>query len=218
MLKERENLVYNLIHWGYLKKPEIITAFRKVPREEFIPKEIREYAYADQPLHIGHSQTISAPSMIAIMMESLGLAKGMKVLEIGAGSGYNAAITAEIVGSGGMVVTVERVQELVKFAKQNLKKAGYGWVEVVEGDGTLGYNEKAPWDRILVTACAPDIPKPLLQQLKVGGKLGAPVGKHYMYQTWTVAEKLGDDKIKITEHGGCSFVPLVGKHGWGEED
>jgi protein-L-isoaspartate(D-aspartate) O-methyltransferase len=219
MLKEkRENLANHLIHWGYLKKPEIIAAFKKVPREEFIPAKIREYAYSDQPLHIGHSQTISAPSMIAIMMESLSLRRGMKVLEIGAGSGYNAAITAEIVGHEGMVVTIERVEELAKFAKNNLKKAGYGWVEVVVGDGTLGYSEKAPWDGILVTACAPELPEPLLQQLKIGGKLGAPVGQHYMYQTWTVAEKLGDDKTKITEHGGCSFVPLVGKHGWKEED
>lgn len=218
LTEERENLVKRLIQWGYLKKPEIIAAFRKVPREKFIPEKIHDYAYSDQPLSIGHGQTISAPSMIAIMMERLDLRKGMKVLEIGAGSGYNAAITAEIVGSGGEVVTIERVEELANFAKNNLQKAGYGWVEVVVGDGTLGYEEKAPWDRILVTACSPEIPKPLVQQLKAGGKLGAPVGQHYMFQTWTVAEKLDDDKTKITEHGGCSFVPLVGKHGWKEED
>jgi len=217
MFQKRENLVKRLIQLGYLKKPEIIAAFRKVPREEFVPEKIREYAYSDQPLAIGHGQTISAPSMVAIMMESLSLRKGMKVLEIGAGSGYNAAITAEIVGPEGEVATIERVEGLANFAKNNLKRAGYGRVEVVVGDGTLGYSEKAPWDGILVTACAPELPEPLLQQLKIGGKLGAPVGQHYMYQTWTVAEKKSDGKIKTSEHGGCSFVPLVGKHGWKED-
>ncbi|MEW6592528.1 MAG: protein-L-isoaspartate(D-aspartate) O-methyltransferase [Candidatus Hadarchaeota archaeon] len=215
--EEREELVNRLVEWGYLKKPGIIAAFKKVPREEFIPENAREYAYSDQPLYIGRDQTISAPSMISIMMESLDLAKGLKVLEIGTGSGYNIALVAEVVGLG-EVASIERIPELAKSAKNNLKKTGYDKVEVVVRDGTLGYIEKAPWDRILVTACAPEIPKPLLDQLKVGGKIGAPVGRDYMFQTWTVAEKLGNGKTKITEYGGCSFVPLVGKHGWAEED
>lgn len=216
--REREELIEHLIHWGYLREPEVIKAFKNVPRHEFVPENIRDYSYADQPLSIGHGQTISAPSMIAIMMESLGFARGQKVLEVGAGSGYNAALTAEIVGRKGKVVTIERVAELAEFARDNLKRTGYGWVKVIVGDGTCGYKREAPWDRILVTACAPDLPKPLIAQLKVGGKLGAPIGQHYMFQTRTVSEQLSGGELKIQEHGGCSFVPLIGKYGWKKED
>jgi protein-L-isoaspartate(D-aspartate) O-methyltransferase len=172
--QERENLVERLIKWGYLTKPQIIAAFRKVPRHEFIPGGGGSYAYADQPLPIGKGQTISAPSMIAIMMETLDLSPGLRVLEIGTGSGYNAALIAEVVGRKGTVVTVERIKELADFAKENLKRTGYGWVKVVTGDGSLGYEEGAPWDRILVTACAPEIPEPLIKQLKVGGNWVPP--------------------------------------------
>ncbi len=215
--REREELVENLVRWGYLKKPEVIQAFRKVPRHEFVPENIRDSSYSDQPLPIGHGQTISAPSMIAIMMESLGLVPGQKVLEIGAGSGYNAALTAEIIGQKGKVVTVERIAKLAEFAEANLRRIGYGWVDVVAGDGTCGYEKGSPWDRILVTACAPDIPEPLIAQLKEGGKLGLPIGKHCMFQTWVVAEKLGKE-LEMHEFGGCSFVPLVGKYGWKEDE
>ncbi len=215
--REREELIERLTKWGYLNKPEVVKAFRKVPRHEFVPENIQNYSYADQPLSIGSGQTISAPSMIAIMMESLDLAPEQRVLEIGAGSGYNAALVAEIVGRKGEVITVERIAELAEFAESNLKKTGYGWIRVVTGDGTKGYQEGAPWDRILVTACAPELPNPLIAQLKIGGKLGAPVGQHYMAQTWIVVEKQGEKKLKIQEHGGCSFVPLVGKYGWKED-
>ena len=215
--REREELIERLTRWGYLKKPEVIKAFRKVPRHEFVPESIREHSYADQPLSTSYGQTISAPSMIAIMMESLDLDPGQRVLEIGAGSGYNAALIAEIVGRKGEVVTVERIAELAEFAGTNLKKTGYEWVQVVTGDGTCGYERGAPWDRILVTACAPELPEPLIAQLKIGGKLGAPVGQHYMLQTWIVAEKQNEKKLKIQEHGGCSFVPLVGRYGWKED-
>jgi len=213
---QRENLIRSLVAWGYLKKPEIIAAFKKVPRQDFIPDNAKEYAYSDQPLSIGHNQTISAPSMIAIMMESLDLKPNQRVLEIGAGSGYNAALVAEVVGKKGEIVTVERIKGLADFAEKNLKKAGYGWAKVVLSDGSLGYMEGAPWDRILVTACTPELPKPLIEQLKTSGKLGAPVGRNNMLQTWTVAEKLESGEVRITEHGGCSFVPLIGKCGWEE--
>lgn len=216
--RERKELVERLSKWGYLKKPELVKAFNKVPRHEFIPENAADYAYSDRPLSIGCSQTISAPSMIAIMMESLDLAPGQRVLEIGAGSGYNAALVAEVIGRKGEIVTMERISQLADFAEANLKKTGYEWVKVVVGDGTCGYLNGAPWDRILVTACAPELPKPLIEQLKVGGKLGAPVGQHYMFQTWVVAEKRGEKELKIHERGGCSFVPLVGKCGWKEED
>lgn len=214
--REREELIERLVRWGYLTKPEIIEAFRKVPRHEFVPANLGDYAYADQPLPIGHGQTISAPSMIAIMMDSLELKPGQKVLEIGAGSGYNAALIAEIVGPKGKVFTIERIAELVEFGRTNLQKTGYGWVQVVVGDGTRGYKKGAPWDRILVTACAPEIPHLLVAQLKIGGKLAAPVGQHYMFQTWLVVDKRSEKEISTRERGGCSFVPLVGKHGWKE--
>lgn len=211
--KEREELIEHLTRWGYLTKPEITEAFRKVPRHEFVPENLRDYAYADQPLPIGHGQTISAPSMIAIMLNSLELKPGQKVLEIGAGSGYNAALVAEIVGPEGRVFTVERVAELAEFGRANLQKTGYERVQVVVGDGTCGYKKEAPYDRILVTACAPDIPQPLIEQLKTSGRIAAPVGQHYMYQRWIVMDKRGEKK---RDCGGCSFVPLVGKYGWKE--
>lgn len=215
--REREELVGRLIRWGYLTKPEITEAFRRVPRHEFVPTNLKDYAYADQPLPIGHGQTISAPSMVAIMLDSLELKQGQKVLEIGAGSGYNAALIAEIIGPQGKVFTIERIAELAEFGRANLRKTGYGWVQVVVSDGTCGYKKEAPWDRILVTACAPEIPQPLIKQLKVGGKLAAPVGQNYMYQTWRVAVKRSEKEIKTLDRGGCSFVPLVGKHGWKED-
>jgi len=215
--REREELIERLVRWGYLTKSEIIEAFKKVPRHEFVPTHLRDYAYADQPLPIGHGQTISAPSMIAIMLDSLELKPGQKVLEIGAGSGYNAALIAEIVGPKGKVFTIERIAELSEFGRANLQKTGYGRVQVVVGDGTCGYKKEAPWDRILVTACAPEIPHLLVEQLKVGGKLAAPVGQHYMFQTWLVADKRSEKEISTRERGGCSFVPLVGKHGWKED-
>ena len=211
---ERKRLIENLISEGYLRSPEVIKAFKNVPRHEFVPKNLREYSYADQPLSIGYGQTISAPSMIAIMMESLEFKRGQNILEIGTGSGYNAALTAEIVGRTGKIVTIERVTELAEFARSNLKKTGYNWIKVIVGDGTQGYEEEAPWDRILVTACAPAPPKPLIEQLKDGGKLGAPVGDQYMHQTWTVIEKTSEGKLKTQKHCGCSFVPLIGEYGW----
>ncbi|MEM2889909.1 MAG: protein-L-isoaspartate O-methyltransferase [Candidatus Hadarchaeum sp.] len=213
--KEREELIERLVKWGYLTKSEVIEAFKKVPRHEFVPENLKKYSYADQPLPIGHGQTISAPSMIAIMLESLDLRRGQRVLEIGTGSGYNAALIAEIVGSDGEIFTMERIPELAEFGRSNLEKTGYGRVRVIIGDGTCGYEEGAPWDRILVTACAPEIPKPLIEQLKIGGRLGAPIGQHYMFQTWTVVEKR-EKKTIVHEYGGCSFVPLVGKYGWKE--
>jgi len=212
---EREKLIEDLISAGYLKSPRIIAAFRKVPRHEFVPPELREYAYSDQPLPIGHGQTISAPSMIAIMMETLDLRPGQKVLEVGAGSGYNAALLAEVVGKDGRVVSIERVPALVDFSRENLRRAGYSNVSVVLGDGTLGYPDEAPWDRILVTACAPQVPQPLLDQLADGGKIGLPLGRHEMYQIWTVVEKR-EDKMETREYGGCAFVPLIGRYGWKE--
>jgi protein-L-isoaspartate(D-aspartate) O-methyltransferase len=151
--------------------------------------------------------------MVAIMLESLDLRAGQKILEVGTGSGYNAALIAEIIGERGELFTIECVRELADFGRENIERTGYSQVHVIVGDGTCGYKKEAPWDRILVTACAPKLPNPLIQQLKTKGKLAAPVGEHYMFQTWTVAEKHGA-KLEVREYGGCSFVPLIGKYGW----
>lgn len=209
-------MVEELVRWGYLRTPSIIEAFRKVPREEFVPPSLRKYAYEDHPLSIGHGQTISAPSMIALMLESLKLERGQRVLEVGTGSGYNAALLAELVGREGKVVSIERLSSLASFGRENLRKAGYGWVEVVVGDGTCGYPPGAPWDRILITACSPGFPPPLVDQLKVGGRMGAPVGHFYGGQVWKVAEKREGGDLRVENYSPCSFVPLVGKYGWKE--
>lgn len=209
----REKLVEELVALGYLKDERIIQAMLRVPRHLFVPSNYRSAAYEDTPLPIGYNQTISAPSMIATMLEELKVNRGDKVLEVGTGSGYNAALLAELAGEKGLVYTIERIPGLVAFARENLRKAGYQKVVVLEGDGTLGYEEKAPWDKIIVTAAAPKIPEPLLEQLKVGGRLVAPVGRSKGYQELVVVEKT-EKGLKLEEKGGCIFVPLIGRYGW----
>lgn len=209
-------MVRGLEQRGYIESPEVKEAFSSVPREEFVPSKVKKEAYADRPLPIGRGQTISAPSMIAIMLEVLEAGQGQKVLEVGTGSGYNAALLGEIVGVEGRVYTIERLESVAKTGRRNLEERGYDQVEVIVGDGTRGYEEEAPWNRILVTACAPEVPNPLVGQLKVGGKLAAPVGSHYMSQTLLVVEKVGEGKTEVERHGSCAFVPLVGDYGWEE--
>ena len=206
-------MVEQLVREGFLRTPEVIEAFRKVPREEFVPPHLRRFAYEDHPLSIGMGQTISAPSMIALMLESLRVERGQKVLEVGTGSGYNAALLAELVTREGRVVSMERLPPLASFGRENLRRTGYDWVEVVVGDGSCGYEPGAPWDRILVTACSPDFPPPLLEQLRVGGRIGAPIGPLYHTQIWKVAEKRREG-LHVESFSPCSFVPLVGKYGF----
>ena len=205
--KKRNELVDKIIQAGYLKTDTVIQAFRKIQRENFVLPEHKDYAYADEPLPIFKNQTISQPSTVAIMTEALKAGKGNNILEIGAGSGYQAAVLSEIVGTKGRVVTIERHNELAEFAKKNLIDRKN--VVVIEGDGTLGYYEFAPYDRIIVTAEAPDIPKSLLDQLKDKGLLVIPIGNEMF-----IIEKKGN-KIKKKSLGYFAFVPLVGKHGYG---
>lgn len=184
-----------------------------VPREQFLPENLIESAYVDTPLPIGQGQTISAPHMVAIMVEQLGLEPGQRVLEVGAGSGYHAAVCAEVVGPEGHVYTVERITQLAAFAEENLRRTGYAdTVTVVLADGSRGYPEKAPYDRIFVAAGAPDIPKPLEEQLADGGRLLVPVGGR-AYQDLIRVERRGGGLSK-ENLGGCVFVPLVGEHGY----
>jgi protein-L-isoaspartate(D-aspartate) O-methyltransferase len=191
---------------------KVLQAMTRVPREIFVPEEIRSRAYDDTPLPIGQGQTISAPHMVAIMCDILDLQKGMNVLEVGGGSGYHAAVMAEIIGPEGHVYSVERVPELVSRAREALKRAGILNVTVVEGDGSNGLPEHAPYDRISVAATAPAVPEPLKDQLKVGGKLVIPVGVGYQ-ELLLVTRKNG---FVVEEKMGVVFVPLIGEHGFKE--
>ena len=218
---KRERLIKRLIEEGVLKKPEVINAMLKVPREEFVPPELKDHAYMDSPLPSFDGQTISAPHMVAMMCELLDLRRGNNVLEVGAGTGYHAAVCAEIVApleapenERGHVYAIERLKTLVDFANRNLQRCGYAdRITIIEGDGTLGYLEKAPFDRILVTAAAPRIPPPLKIQLKDGGRIVIPVGEAYSIQDLIVVERTGEN-FKEWTYGGCVFVPLCGKYGW----
>lgn len=216
----RENLVRKLISRGNLRSPNVIGAMRIVPREKFLPRNMREKAYIDTPLPLGFGQTISAPHMVAIMAEALELEVGQKVLEVGTGSGYHAAVTAEIVcpediENRGHVYTLEMIPELISFAENNLKKAKYSSrVTVILKDGSMGYLDKAPYDRILVTASAPKIPKALTEQLKVGGILVIPVGDLYFFQRLLKVRKNSEESTSTENLGGVAFVPLKGKNGW----
>ena len=211
-VREREALVRGLVRGGYLKSPAVEGAFRTVPRERFVTPDLQGDAYADTPLPILLGQTISAPSMIAIMLEEADLRPGLKVLDVGTGSGYNAALLAAIVGAEG-VVSIERHAELLDFARGNLAAARCA-VRLVVGDGTLGYKPQAPYDRIVVTAGAPRIAKSWIAQTRVGGRIVAPIGRSTFSQTLVIATKTAEDKVAVREGTACAFVPLVGKEGW----
>lgn len=209
--ERRAQLVKQLKIEGRINTKEVEKAFLETPREKFVPDVIKTYSYLDTPLEIGNGQTISAPHMVAIMAEALDIKKGQKILEIGAGSGYHAAIVSKLVGKKGHVYTIERYSTLAENAKKNLKNTGITNVTVEIGDGSLGLPKYAPYDRIYVTCAAPDVPHALIEQLKDKGKLMIPVGQ--MISTLELIEKVGD-KIITKDLGGCAFVPLVGKHGY----
>ncbi|HOW14691.1 protein-L-isoaspartate O-methyltransferase [Methanosarcina sp.] len=196
----------------FVPDEKVLRAMLRVPRHRFVPEYEQRAAYMDRPLEIGHGQTISAPHMVAIMCEILELAEGHKVLEIGAGSGYNAAVMAELVGKSGHIYTVERIEPLVNFAKKNLKETGYDNVTVLLENGSLGYPEYAPYDRIAVTCAAPDIPETLLEQLKPGGIMVIPVGSYS--QELIRVKKDSNGKINRKKKGDVIFVPMIGKHGF----
>jgi len=194
-------------------KESVISAMSRVPRELFLPVALKSRAYDDTPLPIGLDQTISAPHMVAIMCDLLDLQPKMTVLEVGGGSGYHAAVMAEMVGPNGRVYSVERKPELVAAARRNLESAGITNVTMIEADGSLGLAEHAPYDRISVAAAAPKVPEPLKQQLKVGGKMVLPVGRDYQ-DLYLVTRKNG---FSIEEKMGVIFVPLIGKEGFKEQ-
>jgi len=207
-------MVERLRALGHIRSEEVFNAMLAVPRDLFVPKELSSHAYEDRPLPIGMKQTISAPHMVAMMCELLELERDSRVLEIGAGSGYHACVIAEIAVKG-QVFSIEKIDGLSEMARENLKAAGCERVEVVVGDGTAGYEKEAPYDRILVTAGAPEVPPSLVEQLKAGGRLVIPVGSRYL-QDLILIEKPEANRIERHNLGGCAFVPLIGKWGWSD--
>lgn len=216
-MNNQGDLVKTLWDMNYIKSEKVRKAMLSVPREEFMTPETRDLAYLDRPIPLKHGQTISAPHMVAIICEQLSLKPGMNVLEIGTGFGYNAAVVAEILGPEGHVYTIERIKALKEKAEENLSKTGYSNVTVIHGDGTGGYPENAPYDRIYATASAPKIPEPLKDQLKVGGRLLTPVGDDPAYQELVCIVRKDNTEFKSYNLGGVVFVPMIGKHGWPEE-
>ena len=189
--KEREKNAKWLVRHGYLRSERIKNAMLKVQREDFIPPLYRDYAYLEVPLPLpGENSTISCPHSYPLFYEALGLDRCHKFLEIGLGSGYGAALAREIVGSDGLVVSVEIDPLTFEFAEKNLKNAGYSDIVLIKGDGGLGYPELSPYDRICITAACVDIPPPLIEQLGIGGRLIAPVTE-YGHQNLILLEKSG---------------------------
>jgi len=188
----------------------------KVPREEFVLEQDREIAYQDHPLPVLKNQTISAPHMCVLILSFADFKPGFKILEVGSGTGYQAALISEMVSPGGFVYGIERHDQLAEFGMMNLEKTGYSdRVLVVAGDGTMGWPEDgiAPFDRIILTAAGPQIPPPLINQLKIGGKLFMPLGDVLSYQHWVEVEKLAEGEIKRKNLTEVRFVPLIGKYG-----
>lgn len=182
-------------------KKEIIEAINKIPRELFIPEEYKDQAYEDYPLPIGHEQTISQPSLVAQMIQYLELKKGNKVLELGTGSGWNASLIAYLINPG-KIFTIERIEKLADFAKNNIKKIGLKNIEVIHADGSKGYKTEAPYDKIIITANCDEYPKNLYSQLKKGGILLAPINNKLI-------RIRKNKKIEIEDLGGVIFVPLL---------
>jgi protein-L-isoaspartate(D-aspartate) O-methyltransferase len=192
-----------------IHNPRVLAAMREIPRHFFIPPPYDQSAYDDNPLPIGNGQTISQPYIVALMTELLRLEHSDNVLEIGTGSGYQAAILSRLVYR---LTSMERISEVAHLARDNLALLGIQNVEVIEGDGTQGYPQNAPYNGIIVTAATPEIPQALTDQLAEGGRLVAPVGGRDIQELVTL-EKQGD-RIVPEYHGGVRFVPLIGKHGW----
>lgn len=212
LAKKKNELISSLVESGVLHSPAVIAAFKIIPRERFVPAGMRKHAYANEPLPIGRGQTISQPLTVAVMTEALDARSGMRVLEVGTGSGYQAALLAHIVGKKGKVISTERITELAKLARKNLASANIKNVEVVEWDGTRGYDKESPYDRIIVTAAAPSVPEPLIKQLKPGGRLVIPVED----ELWLV-HKHASGKVHHEMLGFYAFVPLIGEYGHAEQ-
>lgn len=212
VMQSLEDLVRHLKLEGYIKSKKVEEAFLAIDRKKFVPFMYKSEAYIDEPLPIGENQTISAPHMVAIMLELADIKPGMNILEIGAGSGYNACLM-EYLAYPGKIYSVERQRSLILISSGNIKNCPHSEnIEITEGDGSLGLPEHAPYDRIIVTCGAPDIPPPLIEQLKIGGLMLIPIGGSYFQELFLV--KKSNDKIEKTDEGPVAFVPLIGKYGF----
>jgi protein-L-isoaspartate(D-aspartate) O-methyltransferase len=201
----RERMVRDHIEARSIRNASVLRAMRETPRHLFVPQHLRAQAYADHPLPIGFDATISQPYIVALMTELLDPGSRHRVLEIGTGSGYQAAILARVSGS---VYSIELVPELARSAEATLKKLGHENVQVRAGDGYKGWPEAEPFDRIILTAAPPEVPRALLDQLAKGGRLVAPVGAHVMTQELVVIDKGRDGSLKRRTEGGVRFVPM----------
>lgn len=215
-MKNNDELVEYLREHGWLKSERVTRAFKSVDRALFVPPSLKQYAYEDMPLPILRDQTISQPLIVAVALEALDVFPGMRVLEVGAGSGYQAALLSEILGKNGVLYSVERLQELCEYARERL--ARFSNIVVVHGDGSKGLPDKAPFDRIIVTAGCPKIPKPLVEQLKPDGKMIAPV-EAVFGQELLLIEKGSDGSGRVESQSllPVAFVPLIGEHGFNEK-
>lgn len=213
--QKRLDMVRYQVEARGVRDERVLAAMRKVPREDFIPERLREFAYEDSPLPIAADQTISQPYIVAFMVEALALAGGEKVLEIGAGSGYAAAVLGEIAGQ---VFTIERIEELAEGARSVLERLAYHNVSVRHGDGTRGWPEEAPFDAIIVAAGGPEVPASLKRQLRVGGRIVIPIGEHARIQELVRVTRVAEDEFEQEDLADVRFVPLVGEEGWREEE
>jgi protein-L-isoaspartate(D-aspartate) O-methyltransferase len=187
----------------------VMAAIKKVPRHQFLPKDLRYRAYDNGPAPIGSGQTISQPYIVALMSDLLNTRPDDFILEIGTGSGYQAAILCQLVKQ---VYSIEIIEDLAAEARNRLNKMGYGNIDIRSGDGYMGWPEHALYDGIIVTAASPHIPQPLIDQLQVGARLVIPVGLPYSYQELMVVEKKSEDEVQTRKILGVSFVPLTGEH------
>ena len=211
LASQRQHMIEHHIKGRGVRSPLVIAAMNEVPREAFLPSHLRDHAYEDAPLPIGEGQTISQPYIVAFMVEALELSGGERVLEIGGGSGYAAAVLSRIAGE---VYTVERIGALAAKASERLADLGYRNVHVLHADGTLGWPEHAPYDAIVVAAGGPDVPRSLMAQLKVGGRLVIPVGRDPRAQELVRITRVSDSAYETEEIADVRFVPLVGEEGW----
>lgn len=210
--RAREEMVRDLRRQG-IRDERVLEAMRRVPRHLFVPEAYRDVAYGDHPLPIGAGQTISQPFIVALMTEALQLEEHHKVLEIGTGSGYQTAILAELAKE---VYTVERIPALLEGARHLLTELGYTNVHYRVGNGTLGWPEHAPYDRIIATGAVPEVPRSLMEQLADPGRLVIPVGGRQV-QSLVLVKRQGEKTIQ-RELVPCSFLPLIGAEGWPDED
>lgn len=207
----RDQMVARQIEGRGIHDEAILQAMRTVPREAFVMDNYKQYAYDDSPLPIPGHQTISQPYVVALMIRALRLKSTDRVLEIGTGSGYAAALLGQLAAE---VHTVERLRQLVTFARQNLTMLGYSNVFVHHDDGTLGWPDKAPYDAIVVAAGGPEVPQSLKQQLLIGGRLVMPVGSSERRQDLIFLTREGEKDFRRTNLGAVAFVPLIGEEGW----